>query len=108
MIELVYQTFFEFSISPKKNVAYCKVPKIGTNTWGSFFARAGKSVVPYFDTFLRLSCVVLGGSQKFEKKFKVQLGNKTLDEVRKEYGINGMNSIREVMPTIENYTGFLN
>ena len=50
----------------------------------------------------------MGGSQKFEKKFKVQLGNKTLDEVRKEYGINGMNSIREVMPTIENYTGFLN
>ena len=58
----------------------------------------------YYDDHI----TVLGGSEKFEKKFKVQLGNKTLDEVRKEYGINGMNSIREVMPTIENFTGFLN
>ena len=62
----------------------------------------------FISTFYYDHIIVLGGSEKFEKKFKVQLGNKTLDEVRKEYGINGMNSIREVMPTIENYTGFLN
>ena len=28
-------------ISPNKKVAYCKVPKVGTNSWGGFFARAG-------------------------------------------------------------------
>ena len=33
--ELVY-------ISPRKKVAYCKVPKVGTNSWGTFFARAGE------------------------------------------------------------------
>ena len=28
--------------SLEKEVAYCKVPKVGTNSWGSFFARSGK------------------------------------------------------------------
>ena len=27
--------------SRRKKVAYCKVAKVGTNSWGSFFARAG-------------------------------------------------------------------
>ena len=40
--ELVY-------ISPKKKVAYCKVPKVGTNSWGSFFARAGEVNKNYYE-----------------------------------------------------------
>ena len=48
---------------------------------------------------------VLKTPRKFEKVFHVKLGNKTLDQVRKEYKVNGMNSIRVVMPTIEKYPG---
>ena len=49
--------------------------------------------------------VVLGGVKKFERYFKVKIGNKTLDEVRRKYKVNGMNSIAEVMPLIGSYTG---
>ena len=52
-----------------------------------------------------LILVVLGGVKKFEKFFKVKIGNKTLDEVRRKYKVNGMNSIAEVMPLIGSFTG---
>lgn len=49
---------------------------------------------------------MLGGVKEFEKFFKVEIGNKTLDEFRRKYKINGMNSIAKVMPKIESYTGY--
>lgn len=64
------------------------MPKVGTNSWGSFFARA-----------------VLGGVKQYEKFFKVKIGNKTLDEVRRKYKVNGMNAIAKVMPLIGSYSG---
>ena len=47
----------------------------------------------------------MGGVKKFERFFKVKIGNKTLDEVRRKYKVNGMNSIAEVMPLIGSYSG---
>ena len=48
---------------------------------------------------------VLGGVKQYERFFKVKIGNKTLDEVRRKYKVNGMNSIAEVMPLIGSYSG---
>ena len=52
------------------------------------------------------SIIVLGGIKKFEKFFNLKVGNKTLDEVRRKYKVNGMNSIAEVMPQIGDYSGW--
>ena len=96
----------EYIVSPQKKVAYCKVPKVGTNSWGSFFARAGAIELNSRETPHWRALLVLGGVRKFEKFFKVKIGNKTLDEVRRKYQVNGMNSIAEVMPLIGRYTGW--
>ena len=76
-------------ISPNKKVAYCKVPKVGTNSWGGFFARAGKfrkmNKIDFYSTLIFI-ILVLGSERKFEKKFHVKIGNRTLDEIRCYYG----------------------
>ena len=78
--ELVY-------ISPKKKVAYCKVPKVGTNSWGSFFARAGEvknGTKIYFKkkVFLIQFLLVVGTLKNFEKKMHISINNRTLEQLR--------------------------
>ena len=50
---------------------------------------------------------VLGGEKRFEKVFHVHVGNKSLDEVRTQYHVNGMNAINRVMRTLKQHSGWL-
>ena len=50
---------------------------------------------------------VLGGEKRFEKVFHVRVGNKSLDEVRTQYHVNGMNAINRVMKTLKQHSGWL-
>ena len=50
---------------------------------------------------------MLGGEKRFEKVFHVQVGNKSLDEVRTQYHVNGMNAINRVMRTLKQHSGWL-
>ena len=50
---------------------------------------------------------VLGGEKRFEKVFHVRVGNKSLDEVRTQYHVNGMNAINRVMRTLKQHSGWL-
>ena len=50
---------------------------------------------------------VLGGERRFEKVFHVRVGNKSLDEVRTQYHVNGMNAINRVMRTLKQHSGWL-
>lgn len=50
---------------------------------------------------------VLGGEKRFEKVFHVHVGNKSLDEVRTQYHVNGMNAINRVMRTLNQHSGWL-
>ena len=82
--------------------------KVGTNSWGSFFARAGGASEGCISNIFNLSAVaVLGGEKRFEKVFHVQVGNKSLDEVRTQYHVNGMNAINRVMSTLKQHSGWL-
>ena len=55
---------------------------------------------------IHLSAVaVLGGEKRFEKVFHVRVGNKSLDEVRTQYHVNGMNAINRVMRTLKQHSG---
>ena len=50
---------------------------------------------------------VLGGEKRFEKVFHVRVGNKSLDEVRTQYHVNGMNAINRVMRKLKQHSGWL-
>ena len=42
-INLTYHPYCtHFPSSPGKKVAYCRVQKIGSNSWGNFFAMSGR------------------------------------------------------------------
>ena len=57
--------------------------------------------------FILSAVAVLGGEKRFEKVFHVRVGNKSLDEVRTQYHVNGMNAINRVMRTLKQHSGWL-
>ena len=70
-------------------MAYCKVPKVGTNSWGSFFARAGTGwqIVKSDDKARGRGCfnilifsLVAGTLEDFENRLHIKVGNRSLED----------------------------
>jgi len=74
-------------ISSKKKVAYCKVPKVGTNSWGNFFSRAVLNL------------------KSFEKKMHISINNRTLEQLRAQENFRGWEALSVVMPRLKSFQG---
>ena len=106
---LVYMTFLKISnfsaVERKWLIA----------KWQKLEQIAGEAFLPeqvvhqsLVSNIFNLSAVaVLGGEKRFEKVFHVRVGNKSLDEVRTQYHVNGMNAINRVMSTLKQHSGWL-
>ena len=106
---LVYMTFLKISnfsaVERKWLIA----------KWQKLEQIAGEAFLPeqvvhqsLVSNIFNLSAVaVLGGEKRFEKVFHVRVGNKSLDEVRTQYHVNGMNAINRVMRTLKQHSGWL-
>ena len=93
-------------------MAYCKVPKVGTNSWGSFFARAGTGwqIVKSDDKVrgcfnILIFSLVAGTLEDFEKRLHIKVGNRSLEELRSEERYRGWRAMKAFMPIIGHYKG---
>ena len=104
---LVYMTFLKIS-----NFSAVE-RKLLIAKWQKLEQIAGEAFLPeqvvhqsLVSNIFNLSAVaVLGGEKRFEKVFHVQVGNKSLDEVRTQYHVNGMNAINRVMRKLKQHSG---
>ena len=89
--------------SLKKKVAYCKVPKVGTNSWGSFFARSGKKWTLLIKW---LTIIAVSSIKEFERKMHLHVGHRTLDQLRCEERFRGWIALDKMMPQIKDIRGY--